>query len=308
MKKTNVILVNLGTPSAPTPSAIRVFLRRFLSDQRVVPLPKVIWQPILHLLILPFRAKKLVKQYSDIWLKEGSPLEIYTKHLAEKTNVHYAMSYSHPFLSNVIDECLDAGCSNLIILPLYPQYASSTTGAVFDQVFKTLEGKRSLPTLTLINSYYDHPTYIEALAESVKAFWQDHKKPQKLIMSFHGIPQNSVAKGDPYATQCETTAKLLAQALSLEESEWQLVYQSRFGKARWLQPYCDKTLESLPAQGITDIHVICPGFSVDCLETLEEIAKTNKKLFIDAGGKSYAYIPALNASTLACNVLTALIR
>ena len=308
MSKTDIILVNLGTPSALTTSAIRSFLRPFLSDKRVVPLPSFIWQPILNFLILPFRAKKLVKQYSDIWLTEGSPLEVYTKNLAKKINVRYAMSYSHPLLSDVIQKCLDEKCTNLTILPLYPQYASSTTGAVFDQVFKTLQGKYSLPTLTLISSYYNHPAYIEALAQSVKTYWQDHAKPQKLILSFHGIPQNSVAKGDPYSMQCEATAKALADALSLDKTEWLLVYQSRFGKARWLQPYCDKMLEALPKQGIVDVQVICPGFAVDCLETLEEIAKTNKKLFIDAGGKSYTYIPALNASALTCELLTQLLK
>lgn len=303
VEKTGIILVNLGTPGAPTPSAIRVFLRRFLSDQRVVPLPRLFWWPILNFLILPFRSKKLVKQYTDIWLKDGSPLEVYTKNLAEKINVRYAMSYSRPFLSDVIQQCLDEQCTNLTILPLYPQYASSTTGAVFDQVFKTLNKKRFIPSLTLINNYHLHPDYIKALANSVIAYWQQHQKPQKLIMSFHGIPQNSVTKGDPYASQCEATAQALADALLLETSEWQLVYQSRFGKARWLQPYCDKTLQALPAQGVTDVHVICPGFSMDCLETLEEISKTNREIFMQAGGKSYAYIPALNASAWMCELL-----
>lgn len=311
MKKTSIILVNLGTPSAPTPSAIRAFLRTFLSDKRVVPLPSLLWQPILNLLILPFRSKRLVKQYSDIWLNEGSPLEVYMRGLTEKlqssfSNIHYAMSYSQPFLPDVIQKCLDEKCTHLIILPLYPQYASSTTGAVFDQVFKALQGKRSLPALTMINDYYAHPQYIEALAQTVNTFWQQHGKPKKLVMSFHGIPQNSVAKGDPYPLQCEATAQALADALSLKSTEWQLVYQSRFGKAKWLEPYCDKTLEKLPSQGVTDIHVICPGFSVDCLETLEEIAKTNQDIFLDAGGKSYLYIPALNESDEHCHLISQL--
>ncbi|MES2204184.1 MAG: ferrochelatase, partial [Pseudomonadota bacterium] len=214
MNKKGVILVNLGTPSALTSSAIRTFLRRFLSDQRVVPLPKIFWQLILNLLILPFRAKKLVKQYADIWLPDGSPLEVYTQTLCQKlqqtvlgatsarppsTVVHCAMSYSQPLLSEVIQKCIDEKYTHLTILPLYPQYASSTVGAVFDQVFKTLRGKCFIPTLTLINGYYDHPAYIETLAQSVKTHWQTHGKPQRLIMSFHGIPQNSVTKGDPYA-------------------------------------------------------------------------------------------------------------
>lgn len=303
MQKTAVILVNLGTPVAPTQSAIRSFLRRFLFDKRVVPLPRLLWWLILNGIVLPLRLKKLVPQYRAIWLNEGSPLDVYTRTLTEKLTHthpfliwHYAMSYSAPFLNDVIQECLQQKVDNIVVLPLYPQYASSTTGAVFDQVAKALHGQCFVPRLTFINSYYNHPAYIEALAHSVKSYWQHHAKPQKLLMSFHGIPQNSVTQGDPYAAQCEATAQLLADALQLAPSEWQLVYQSRFGKARWLQPYCDKTLQALPAQNITDVQVICPGFSVDCLETLEEVAETNQHLFLKAGGKSYAYIPALNAS------------
>lgn len=321
MSKTAIILINLGTPSTPTLSAIRAFLRCFLSDQRVVPLPKVFWQILLNLLILPFRSKKLVTQYRKIWLKDGSPLEVYTRKLSQNLrstlveatddrplmDYHYAMTYSAPFLSDVIQNCLTEKVENIIVLPLYPQYASSTTGAVFDQVLSTLKGRRYIPSVSLINNYHQHPAYIHALAESVNAYWKQHGKPQRLIMSFHGIPQKSVKEGDPYASQCETTAKLLAEALSLDSSEWQLVYQSRFGKARWLEPYCDKTLEILPQQGITHVHVICPGFSVDCLETLEEIAHTNKELFLNAGGKSYDYIPALNNSKLQVELLMKII-
>lgn len=321
MNKTGVILVNLGTPSAPTLGAIRSFLRRFLSDKRVVPLPWLFWQPILNFLILPFRSKRLVKQYSDIWLSEGSPLEVYTRELSQNLQHayvgaaggrppivwHHAMSYSRPFLSDIIQESISEGCSHLIILPLYPQYASSTTGAVFDQIFKALNKKRYIPSLNLINGYHDHPRYIDALAQSVRNYWQEHPKPQKLILSFHGIPQSSVQKGDPYAKQCEETAQHLAKALALAPSEWLLVYQSRFGKATWLQPYCDKTLQALPAQGITDVQIICPGFPVDCLETLEEIAQTNRAIFIAAGGQHYSYIPALNASSLHCELILSLL-
>lgn len=314
MNKTGVILVNLGTPSAPTRGAICAFLRRFLSDKRIIPLPRIMWQIILNLLVLPCRSRKLVQQYRDIWLPQGSPLEVYTKNLTEQIRYHpnfkqhsieYAMSYSEPFLSDLIN---NTECTRLIILPLYPQYAGSTTGAVFDQVFNALWGKRFIPALTLINHYHDHPVYIETLAEHIRAYWQKHAKPQKLLMSFHGLPQNSVTQGDPYASQCETTAHALAKALSLNASEWQWVYQSRFGKAQWLQPYCDKTLQVLPRQGITDVQVICPGFSMDCLETLEEIAKTNRKIFMEAGGKRYHYIPALNASELHSKLILSLLE
>lgn len=315
MHKTAVILINLGTPAAPTKPAIRAFLRQFLFDKRVVPLPRLVWWLLLNIVVLPLRLKKLVPQYRSIWLKKGSPLDVYMQELTTKLQSarssltwHYAMSYSAPFLTDVIHECLQQTIENIIVLPLYPQYASSTTGAVFDQIFKSLQGKCSIPKLTLMNRYYDHPAYIDALAQSVKTYWLSHPKPQKLLMSFHGIPQNSVTQGDPYATQCDVTAQALAKALQLAPAEWQLVYQSRFGKTRWLQPYCDKTLQALPSQGITNVQVICPGFAIDCLETLEEIAKTNKQVFLDAGGKSYAYIPALNANNAQCELMQALIK
>lgn len=311
MKKTAIILVNLGTPNSPTSKAIRHFLWKFLSDKRVVNLPSILWKMILLAFILPFRPQKLVHQYQSIWQKAGSPLEIYTRALAEKLQqafveangtrsfqceIYYAMAYSTPFLCDILLSSLSKNIDKLIVLPLYPQYSNSTTGAVFDQIFKTLRAKNNLPALKVMNHYHAHPQYIEALAKSVKDFWLVHGKPQQLILSFHGIPQRSVDEGDPYASQCEATAKALANALDLKQEEWKIVYQSRFGKARWLQPYCDKTLENLPQQGIVDVQIMCPGFSMDCLETLEEIAKTNQKIFLNAGGKSYRYIPCLNDS------------
>ncbi|MCD8524378.1 MAG: ferrochelatase [Gammaproteobacteria bacterium] len=314
MKKTALIVINLGTPQAPSSSAIRTFLRKFLSDKRVVKLPRWFWLPILYGLILPFRPKKLVSAYQAIWTTEGSPLESGMKNLVHRIQrppyeVRYAMSYSQPSLSSVIKKCvMDTSYHRIILIPLYPQYTSSTTGAVFDEISKNLQQNRWIPNLSFIHSYYDHPLYICALAHSVKEFWDKNPKPQRLIMSFHGIPQREVDKGDPYAIHCQTTAEKLAHALGLEKHEWMLVYQSRFGKAPWLQPYCDKTLQSLPPQGITHVHIICPGFAMDCLETLEEIAVTNKKQFLQAGGKSYDYIPALNASEQQCQLITALIE
>ncbi len=320
MNKKTVILINLGTPSAPTVNAIRAFLWRFLSDKRVVNLPSVLWKLILLCFILPFRPQKLTHQYQSIWQKNGSPLEVYTKQLTEKLqhistknnssiDWRYAMTYSTPFLNKLLLECLRKKVDNLVIVPLYPQYSNSTTGAIYDQVFQTFNKKNNLPTLTIINNYHKHPKYIHALANSVQDFWQRHGKPQRLVMSFHGIPLRSVEQdGDPYAHQCLTTAQALANTLGLESHEWQLVFQSRFGKAKWLEPYCDKTLEMLPKQGITDIHIICPGFSMDCLETLEEISSTNGELFLQSGGKSYHYIPALNDSDTQCELIEQIIQ
>ena len=314
MKKIAVIFINLGTPQAPSSGAIRTFLRKFLSDKRVVKLPRWLWLPILYCFILPFRPKKLVSAYQAIWTKEGSPLESGMKNLVDQMqrsqyDVTYAMSYSEPSVSSVLKRyIMDTSYHQMVLMPLYPQYTSSTTGAVFDDIAKQLRHNRWIPNLSFIHSYYDHPLYISALANSVKEFWAKKPKPQKLIMSFHGIPQSEIDSGDPYAVHCQTTAQKLANTLGLEDNEWMLVYQSRFGKAPWLQPYCDKTLENLPRQGTTHVHIMCPGFSMDCLETLEEIAVENKKQFLQAGGKSYDYIPALNASEQQCQLITALLQ
>lgn len=313
MKKSVTILINLGTPSQPSPKAIARFLWNFLSDKRVVKLPPLLWRTILITLILPFRSRKLVEAYESIWQEKGSPLEAGMKELVKRFetsphSVKYAMCYSQPSIEKTMHDCIQSGYNHIHILPLYPQYAESLTATVYDQVAKALYKHRFMPYLSVCNHYYDHKNYILALSQSVKKYWEEHEKPQRLILSFHGIPLRAVEEGDPYASQCEYTAKALAKALNLAEHEWQLVYQSRFGKATWLQPYCDKTLASLPSQGIKKVHIICPGFSIDCLETLEEVAKTNKEIFLEAGGEEYHYIPALNASQGQYDLITQLIE
>ncbi len=298
-----VIVVNLGTPDAPTVPAIRAYLAEFLSDPRVVELPKYLWWLVLNFFILPFRAKKLVPIYQSVWMPAGSPLKVITeqqvKQLAaqfqhQPVHIRMAMTYGQPSIPAVIDELLAQNVRHLIVLPLYPQYSATTTAAVFDAVAKHLITRRDVPALHFIRDYYQQPGYLAALKESVNVFQQQHGVPDRLIFSFHGIPQACVEKGDPYFRQCKETAELLAETLGLSADQWQLAFQSRFGKQVWLQPYLDKLLEKLPQQGVRRVQIICPGFSADCIETLEEIAQQNKETFLAAGGEYFEYIPALN--------------
>ncbi len=315
-----VLVVNLGTPDAPTTQAVRRYLNRFLSDRRVVDLPPILWQPLLKGLITPIRAPRSANNYQKIWMPTGSPLHVYsdaivanlrqalsqlsTPHIA----VELAMSYSNPSIAEGIRKLEAAHITDLIVLPLYPQYANSTTAAVFDAVVQTLQTSAYLPQLHFIRDYYAHPAYISALQHSVNQHIQEHGKPQKLLLSFHGLPMRAVNKGDPYPSQCEATAKTLAQSLALTSEDWLLCYQSRFGKAAWLPPETLGTLKALPSQGITEVAVICPGFAADCLETLEEIAMLNRNAFLAAGGKQYHYIPALNASPQHIDALIQIIK
>jgi ferrochelatase len=304
-RKTGVILANLGSPSAPTTSAVRKFLRDFLGDPRVVNIPRPIWWLILNLFILPFRPKKSLKAYQKIWTEHGSPLIHLTKQFATKLNaqyqhspvlVDYAMRYGEPSIANTLRKLKQSGVNDFIVIPLYPQYSSTTTASVYDDLVKELNQWRHLPTVQFISDYHQHPAYISAIASSVQQHWQEHGKQALLLMSFHGLPEQLTKWGDPYFYQCQNTAALIAKELGLKENEWMLVFQSRFGKAEWLKPYCADTLEKMPAQGIKNLDVICPGFAVDCLETLEEIAMENKHIFMEAGGEVYNYIPCLNDS------------
>lgn len=298
-----VLLTNLGTPDAPTSSAVRRYLKQFLSDPRVVEIPKFIWWFILRFLILPFRPKKSAKLYRSIWTEQGSPLlttlQQQTQHLQlrfadEDIVIVPAMRYGNPSISAGIHQLRQHNAKRILVFPLYPQYSAATTASTFDAVFDEIKPWRYMPELRTVCDYHDNPLYIDALAKSIEQHWQQQGRGQLLLMSFHGIPERNVKLGDPYHQQCLTTAKLLAQALQLQDDQWMCCFQSRFGPAKWLQPYTDKTLEQLPAKGIKQVDVICPGFSADCLETLEEINETNRELFLEAGGERYQYIPALN--------------
>lgn len=315
-KKTGVLLVNLGSPSAPTIPAVRHFLRDFLWDPRVVNLPRPVWWLILHCFVLPFRPRRSALAYRKIWESKGSPLVFLTRQLTEKiadrlqvenVTTHYAMRYGDPSIADRLRDLKKQGIEKLIVLPLYPQYSSTTTASVYDDLVKELNQWRHLPDFQFISDYYRHPRYIAAVAESIEQTWNEHGKNELLLMSFHGLPEVLTRWGDPYFYHCQQTAAMIAEKLGLNESEWQMVFQSRFGKAEWLKPYCVDTLKNLPAQGIKKVDVVCPGFAVDCLETLEEIAMVNKAVYIGAGGSAYRYIPALNDSNAHVDALSGLL-
>ena len=301
-----VLLVNLGTPSAPTAAGIRPFLRRFLADPRVVELPRWLWLPLLRGVILPFRSKRVAQNYSKIWSDGGSPLRVQCRRLAENLNeraalsgqpvtYRFALSYSEPLIDEALGDLRRNGCCAVTVLPLYPQYASSTTGAVFDAVTRCLSHWRWVPALHFVGGYADHPLYIKAVAASIRHHRNRHGEDAKgkLLFSFHGTPHRSLLQGDPYYCQCHKSARLVAAELKLVADDWRLSFQSRFGGALWLQPYTDETLLKMARDGEA-VEVVCPGFSVDCVETLEEIALTGKEDFFAAGGTSFDYIPALN--------------
>jgi protoporphyrin/coproporphyrin ferrochelatase len=303
-----VLLTNLGTPAAATPAAVRRYLAEFLSDPRVIEIPKWLWWWVLHGIILRVRPRKTAKLYQSIWQPEGSPLLTTTEQqarlLQEALNDHpatfkvlAAMRYGQPSIYDTIQQLLAiADLQQLIVLPLYPQYSATTTASTFDAVSQTLRQVRRLPQLRLINGYATHRYYIQALVTSIKQHWHSHGRQQKLVFSFHGLPQRNVDSGDPYYQQCQDTAASIASELAIQGDDYLVTFQSRFGSAAWLQPYMDKTLIQLPKRGITAIDVICPGFAADCLETLEEVAVTNRDIFLAAGGKQYHYIPALNTT------------
>lgn len=300
--KIGVLLANLGTPDEPTTPAVKRYLKQFLSDPRVIDLPKFKWQFILNYMILPKRSPKVAKLYREIWTEQGSPLlaislqqqqalQDYFNRQNQNVLVELGMSYGNPSIESATDRLIKADVSKIIVLPLYPQYSSTTTASVFDAFARGLTQQRNIVPFEFIHSYHNDPLYIQALANTIRL-----ADDEKLLFSFHGIPKRYQTEGDFYPEHCQQTAQSVADKLSLSNEQWLVTYQSRFGDEEWLQPYTDETLEKLPSQGVKKIAVICAGFSADCLETLEEIAEENKENFLNAGGQSYRYIPALNAN------------
>jgi len=302
-----VLLVNLGTPDAPTPSALRKYLAEFLVDPRVIEVPRWIWWLVLHGVILRIRPRRSAHAYSRVWSSGGSPLLSNSRALQQALQtaltggddappVELAMRYGNPSIADTVERLLAAGVDRLLVVPLYPQYSATTTASVFDGLASYLASVRNMPALQLVRGYHDDPAYLNALAESVQTHWQTAGRGELLIFSFHGIPERYADAGDPYPRECEATARAVAALLGLDETQWRLCFQSRFGREPWLQPYLDITLEELAAGGLRSVEVICPGFAADCLETLEEIDMENRERFQTAGGETFHYIPALNAS------------
>ena len=308
-----VLLINLGTPDAPTPRAVRRYLVQFLSDPRVVEIPAVIWQVILRLLILPFRGRTSARKYAAVWMPEGSPLRVHTekqvealRHLLHLNDyqviVDYAMRYGTPGIPAMLKQLKLSGVERVLLMPMYPQYSSSTTATAFDDAFVALRRMRNQPEIRTVRHYCDHPAYIAALAAQVRHYWQTHGHPDfangdKLVLSFHGVPKRTLDLGDPYHEQCQQTGALLMNALHLSPVECRVTFQSRFGRAEWLQPYTAPTLKELGQAGVRRADVFCPGFTADCLETIEEIGLEVRDEFLHAGGKEFHRIPCVNASS-----------
>jgi ferrochelatase len=304
-----VLLANVGTPDAPTAPALRRYLNQFLSDPRVIEPPPArwLWWLILRGLILPTRPAKSAALYKNIWTEAGSPLltisrrqcELLQAELTRRApespiHVEIGMGYGEPSIGRAVDNFCDRGCARLLVLPMFPQYCAATTGSVFDGVSAALRRRRRVPELRFISDYHDEQGYIAALVESVKEYQADRPRPAKLVISFHGIPRRYAEAGDPYPQQCKRTARLFVEAMGLSDGDFLVTYQSRFGREPWLAPYTDETLVRLAREGASPVHALCPGFSADCLETLEEMNITNREMFERAGGKDYHYIPALN--------------
>lgn len=318
--KTGVLLTNLGTPDAPTASALRTYLREFLSDPRVVEIPRVVWMLILHGIILRIRPAKSAKLYQSIWTEKGSPLMVISQEQKAKVSeqlatrygdnviVDLAMRYGNPSIKEALKRFQQQGVNNIIVLPLYPQYAGPTTGSTFDAVVNEIQSWRWIPNLHFLSSYHDHPLYIKALANSIQENFEQHGKPDKLVLSYHGMPKLFHTSGDPYYCFCVKTTRLVTEALGLTENDYVMTFQSRFGKAEWLKPYTDATLEALPEKGCKNVAIISPAFSADCLETLEELESENRDVFIEAGGQRYRYIPALNARDDHVNAMVSLLE
>jgi ferrochelatase len=304
-KRTGVLIVNLGTPEAPTKEALRPYLKEFLSDTRVVEIPRAVWWPILNGIILNTRPAESAKKYASIWTNEGSPLKVHTARQADLLGnelgkldhpplVEYAMRYGNPSIAGVLEKMKLEGCDRILVIPLYPQYAASSSGTVYDAVFKVLEAMRNPPELRIIKHFHDDKGYIDALAENISHYWKKNGRPEKLLMSFHGVPRRTLELGDPYHCECLKTGRLLSEALNLTDDEYMISFQSRFGRAEWLKPYTVEAAEQFGKKKISRMDVVCPGFVSDCLETLEEIAMEVKQVFLNAGGGEFNYIPALN--------------
>ena len=314
--QTAVLLVNLGTPTAPTAKAVRPYLAEFLSDRRVIDYPRWKWWPILHGVILRLRPRRSAHAYGRIWDAQGSPLRWRSEALARAlqaelgtgVRVALAMRYGAPAVASTIAQLQGEGVRRLLVLPLYPQYSATSTGSVIDAVADAMQALRWPPELRFVNDYHDDPGHIEALAASIERWWSEHGRGDKLLLSFHGIPERYVRLGDPYAEQCRATARLLRERLKLDASQLLVSFQSRVGREAWLSPYTDATVRQLAGEGVRKLDVACPGFAVDCLETLEEIALQNRDFFLAAGGESLRYIPALNDGAGQVHSLSALVR
>ena len=302
---TAVVLCNLGTPDAPTPAAVRRYLAEFLSDSRVVEIPRILWWPILHGIVLRLRPARSARKYASIWMAEGSPLKVWTERQAvllegylgqrdHRVAVRYAMRYGKPSMASVLDAVKAAGAQRILILPLYPQYAASTTASIGDALAAWMCRVRNLPEIRFVKHYHDDPGYIDALARRVEEHWRVNGRPDRLVLSFHGLPLRSVALGDPYQSECLETGRLVAQRLKAPDDFVVVTFQSRFGKAEWLQPYTEPTLVGLARAGVGRVDVFCPGFTSDCLETLEEIDQEARAAFLAAGGRQFGYVPCLN--------------
>ena len=311
---TGVLLVNLGTPDAPTAPAVKRYLAEFLHDHRVVALTRWIWCPLLHFVILPLRSPKVAHKYASIWMEGGSPLLVHTRDLADAlqrqlpgVRVAHAMRYGHPSVAEVVEPLRAQGVRRLVVLPLYPQYSTTTTASVADAVDRVRKAAPDLE-VAFIDEYHVHPAWVAAIADSVRAHWDRHGRGDRLLISFHGIPQRLVRQGDPYERQSRASVDAIAAALGLAREDIVLTFQSRFGREPWLQPYTDETLQALARDGVKTVDVVCPGFAVDCLETLEEISVENDALFREAGGEALRYIPCLNASTGHAEALADVVR
>lgn len=316
---TGALLLNLGTPKQPNFLSVFGFLRQFLSDSRVIGLPRWLWLPLLYGVILPLRSGVVAKKYADIWMKGGSPLLCYSEQLTAKLGKHLkdlsiasvtelAMTYGDPDMHSALARLKQQHVRKLIVIPLYPQYAESTTAAAFDALSHGLQKLRFLPELHFLQQYADHPLYISALATSIKMYWKQHGRGDKLLISFHGVPVRNLSLGDPYSCFCQKSSRLLVEALGLKADEYVLVFQSRFGRSEWLQPYCTEVLKQEAIAGNRHLDIVCPGFPVDCLETLHEMEIENQELFQQHGGEKLSYIPALNASDDHVQLMTNIIK
>ncbi len=304
--RTAVLLVNLGTPDEPSAPALRRYLAEFLGDPRVVEIPRIVWLPILHGIILRTRPARSAAKYASVWMPEGSPLAVWTQRQAAALQaelaaaghgallVRHAMRYGNPSVASVLDGLRAEGATRVLVLPMYPQYAAATTASVNDAVMAWAQRARRQPELRFVGEYHDDPGYIEALAQRLERHWAEHGRGEKLVLSFHGVPERSLLLGDPYHCQCHVTARLLTQRLGLTREQVVLTFQSRFGKAKWLEPYTEPTLRAMAVNGVKSVDVMCPGFTADCLETLEEIAQEAHEAFVEAGGERFSYVPCLN--------------
>lgn len=305
-ERTGVLITNLGTPDEPTTPALRRYLAQFLWDPRVVEVPRPLWWLILHGVILRIRPKRSAASYRTVFTERGSPLLYHTRDQAaalqsalrerghEHVIVDFAMRYGNPSIPSVLDSMFERGVRRLLVLPLYPQYSASTAASTFDAISADFTRRRWLPDLRFVSHYHDYPPFIEAAAKRIEEYWEEHGRADRLLFSYHGVPLRYLHEGDPYHCECHATSRLLAERLGLEDAAWKTTFQSRFGREEWLKPYTDETLKALPGEGVKSVQVFCPGFSADCLETIEEIGEENREYFMEAGGERYEYISALN--------------